>query len=100
MEKQRSFGSDAQKVSELSLIVGQNLQDQGVYGCYKHFPGHGAAAGDTHKGFSYTDKTLDELKQGVLEAVRNGSISEERIDASVVRIVEKKLEMEQTGEER
>ena len=166
-----------------------------MYGCYKHFPGHGATAGDTHKGFSYTDKTLDELKQeelipfeaavaegcsfimvghisvpevtgndvpaslsekvvtdllrnemqydgliitdamnmgaianqynsaeaavmavqagddlilmpkdfktayqGVLDAVRNGTISEERIDTSVTRIVTKKLEMEQMGE--
>lgn len=193
--KQRSFGSDSHRVSELALLVWQNLETQGVYGCYKHFPGHGATAGDTHQGFSYTDKTLDELKQaellpfetavaygcsfimvghisvpevtgsdvpaslsekvvtdvlrdemqykgliitdamnmgaianqyssseaavkaiqagvdlilmpkdfkaayqGVLQAVQNGTISEERIDASVTRIVTKKLEMEQMGE--
>ncbi len=30
---------------------------------FKHFPGHGATAGDTHEGFAVADRTLDELKE-------------------------------------
>ena len=44
---------------------------------YKHFPGHGATEGDTHKGYAYTNKTLDELKQSELVpfayAIENGA---------------------------
>ena len=31
--------------------------------------------------------------EGVLEAVKNGEISEERIDESVLRIIQKKIKM-------
>lgn len=60
--KYRSFGSDPQVVSEMSQAVLNGLQEKSVYGTYKHFPGHGATAGDTHAGYAYTNKSLDELK--------------------------------------
>ena len=62
----RSFGSDPHAVSSLALQVAQGLKSNGVMPVYKHFPGHGATAGDTHNGFAYTDKTLDELMQSEL----------------------------------
>ena len=58
----RSFGSDPQLVSEMCAAIAEGLAQHGVLACYKHFPGHGATAGDTHAGYAYTDKTLDELK--------------------------------------
>ena len=62
----RSFGSDAQLVSAMAQAYYNGLASQGIHGCLKHFPGHGATAADTHDGMSYTDKTLDELMQNEL----------------------------------
>ena len=44
----------------------RGLQEQGVYGCVKHFPGHGATAADTHAGYAYTDKTWEQLQESEL----------------------------------
>ena len=69
--KKRSFGSDPRVVSDMSLAVAQGLAKHQVHSVYKHFPGHGATAGDTHQGYAYTDKTLDELKQSELIPFEN-----------------------------
>lgn len=60
--KKRSFGADPKLVTAMTAAFAEGLQNKGILGSYKHFPGHGATAGDTHKGYSYTDKTLEELK--------------------------------------
>ena len=59
----RSFGSDPQKTAELALAVAEGLEAHGILSAYKHFPGHGATVGDTHDGYAYTDKTLEELRE-------------------------------------
>lgn len=61
--KERSFGSDSILVAEMALAVANGLKSQGVNGTFKHFPGHGATSGDTHKGNAYTKKTLAELEK-------------------------------------
>lgn len=75
--KKRSFGSEPQVVSDMSLAVAQGLAQHQIHSVYKHFPGHGATEGDTHKGYAYTNKTLDELKQSELvpfaHAIENGA---------------------------
>ena len=58
----RSFGSDPQLVAEMAAAELKGLREQGVLGAYKHFPGHGATAGDTHEGYACTDKSLEELQ--------------------------------------
>ncbi|GAA6479976.1 hypothetical protein K250101E9_27390 [Enterocloster aldenensis] len=65
--KRRSFGSDPQLVSEMSLAYLKGLWEHGVYGAPKHFPGHGATKGDSHEGFAYTDKTWEELEESELK---------------------------------
>lgn len=62
----RSFGSDPNLVWEMSSQVARGLRAQGILPVYKHFPGHGATLGDTHEGFAYTDKSLDELMESEL----------------------------------
>lgn len=57
----RSFGSDAEMVSQMAEAYLRGMQEQNVIGAYKHFPGHGATLGDTHDGYAYTDKTYEEL---------------------------------------
>lgn len=49
-------------VSEMVRKNLEGLKSQKVYGCVKHFPGHGATRGDTHQGYAYTDRSWEELK--------------------------------------
>lgn len=60
--KKRSYGSNPQLVSEMVKNNLKGLYQHQIYGCIKHFPGHGATLGDTHEGYAYTDKTWEELK--------------------------------------
>ena len=59
----RSFGTDPELVADMAKSLADGLADQGIISVYKHFPGHGATAGDTHAGYAYTDKTYEELEQ-------------------------------------
>ncbi|MGH3775694.1 MAG: glycoside hydrolase family 3 N-terminal domain-containing protein [Pseudonocardiaceae bacterium] len=47
----RSFSADAQVVSEHARAVIEAHHEQGVLTAVKHFPGHGSAAADSHRGF-------------------------------------------------
>ncbi len=67
----RSFGSDPQLVSVMAMALADGLESKGILPVYKHFPGHGATAGDTHAGYAYTDKTLEELMDCELIPFRN-----------------------------
>ncbi len=60
--RDRSFGSDPELVSDMAIAVSDGLEEKGILSTYKHFPGHGATSADTHKGYAYTDKTLEELE--------------------------------------
>lgn len=70
--KDRSFGSDCDTVSEMALAELEGLEDQGVKGLLKHFPGHGATTADTHEGYAYTDATLEEMKSNELVPFADG----------------------------
>ncbi len=59
--KDRSFGSDPDLTAEMSAALLKGLQENGVRGAFKHYPGHGATEGDTHEGYSYTSKSLGDL---------------------------------------
>jgi beta-N-acetylhexosaminidase len=60
----RSFSADAARVIEYGRAAAKGLARAGVIYSYKHFPGHGSAAADTHEGISDTTKSFsdDELK--------------------------------------
>lgn len=62
----RSFGGDADLVKEYSRAYSDGLHANGILSTYKHFPGHGTTAGDTHEGFAYTNKTIEELESNEL----------------------------------
>ncbi|MFN2353928.1 MAG: glycoside hydrolase family 3 protein [Desulfopila sp.] len=47
----RSFSPEPATVTEHCEIWLDALQRAGVYGCLKHFPGHGSAHDDSHKDF-------------------------------------------------
>ena len=70
--RDRSFGSDCEVVSEMALAELRGLESQGVIGMLKHFPGHGATAGDTHEGYAYTDASLEEMMANELVPFADG----------------------------
>lgn len=57
----RSFGSDPQAVAEMVSAQVQGFSESGILCCAKHFPGIGAAQGDSHDESISSEKTLDEL---------------------------------------
>lgn len=70
--KTRSFGTDPKLVSKMALETAHGIKEKGVYPVYKHFPGHGATKGDTHEGYAYTDKTLEQLEECELLPFKDG----------------------------
>lgn len=59
----RSFGSDAELVSEMVAKEVCGLQENGVSAVTKHFPGHGAVSGNTHRSLQQVNTTPEELRQ-------------------------------------
>lgn len=57
----RSFGTDAELVSELGLQMMKGIQSEQVISVIKHFPGHGDTAVDSHKELPIIQKSLAEL---------------------------------------
>lgn len=78
----RSFGNDPEVVTDYAVAYSDGLHSCGVLSTFKHFPGHGASAGDTHQGFAYTDKTLGELEQN--ELVPFMAAQDENVDMVMV----------------
>ncbi len=72
----RSFGSDPKLVSEMAIQVAAGLQDNGVYACMKHFPGHGATTEDSHNGAAVTQKTWEEMLDADIVPFRDGIIQD------------------------
>ncbi|MDT5081433.1 MAG: beta-N-acetylhexosaminidase [Mycobacterium sp.] len=56
----RSFSADPATVVAYAGAYAQGLRDAGLLPVLKHFPGHGHASGDSHKG-SVTTPPLDDL---------------------------------------
>lgn len=61
---QRSFSSDALVVAAKAQSFIEGFAKAHIATCYKHFPGHGSASGDTHTGFVDVSQTFnqDELQ--------------------------------------
>lgn len=58
----RTFGTDAQTVSDMSLEVLRGIEEQDVHCAMKYFPGYGAASSNM-SGFPLINSSLDELKK-------------------------------------
>ena len=63
---ERAFSSDPQDTAEKAFAYAEALTEQGVFPVYKHFPGHGDTAEDSHTGYAFSYKTLDELREAEL----------------------------------
>ena len=62
----RSFGYDTVRVANFALEYIRGLNEVGVLGCLKHFPGHGNTSVDSHLGLPILEETLEELMQNEL----------------------------------
>jgi beta-glucosidase-like glycosyl hydrolase len=62
----RSFGQDKERVSNFALEYLRGLNEVGVLGCLKHFPGHGNTSVDSHLDLPVLEETLEELMENEL----------------------------------
>ena len=62
----RSFGQNKEKVSRFALEYLRGMNEVGVLGCLKHFPGHGNTSVDSHLGLPILEETLEQLLENEL----------------------------------
>jgi beta-N-acetylhexosaminidase len=67
----RAFGKSKDDVAELAGAFLTAMQDDGVVGCVKHFPGLGASEVDSHKELPTVSIDEDELKNNDLYPYRS-----------------------------
>jgi beta-N-acetylhexosaminidase len=67
----RTFGSDPQTVTTYAGAFLTGLQDNGVVGCLKHFPGLGAAGIDAHQGLPVINRSRDQIEAVELAPYRD-----------------------------
>lgn len=59
----RSFGADPVRVGEQAAVWIRALQEHGVQGCAKHYPGHGRTTEDSHATLPRVPAARPELQQ-------------------------------------
>ena len=78
----RSFGQNKEKVAQFALEYLRGMNDVGVLGCLKHFPGHGNTSVDSHLGLPVLEETLEELLENELHPFIKGI--ENEIDSIMI----------------
>lgn len=58
----RAFSSNATIASEMAKSVAAGLKEQKVIPVFKHFPGHGDTAEDSHSGIAISNKAQSEME--------------------------------------
>ncbi len=58
----RAFSSNATTASEMAKSVATGLKNQEIIPVFKHFPGHGDTAEDSHSGIAISNKTQSEME--------------------------------------
>lgn len=59
----RSFSSAPEIAAKMVAKVVEGLQGQNVSATLKHFPGHGSAEDDTHKGYADINQSIKQLRE-------------------------------------
>ena len=57
----RAFSSDAADAADCAAAMARGLAGEGILPTFKHFPGHGDTAEDSHTGLAYSYRTVEEL---------------------------------------
>lgn len=58
----RAFSSHCNVAGQMAKAMAEGLEEQGIVPVFKHFPGHGDTAQDSHEEVAYSHKTLEELQ--------------------------------------
>ena len=58
----RSFSSDADVTAGMAKAMAEGLEKQQIIPTFKHFPGHGDTAEDSHKSIAVSHKTKEEME--------------------------------------
>lgn len=66
----RSFGSDYNLINKMAGSLARGIEETGIIPTYKHFPGHGDTATDSHKDLPIINKSLEELKNEELQTFK------------------------------
>lgn len=90
----RSFGSDADKVSDIVSLLVKSMQKQQLSAVLKHFPGSGDTWGDTHRGSAEAEQTIQQLRKTDFTPFEAG------IDADVDAVMVSHLMLSNVTEER
>ena len=67
----RSFSDNPQVVTKMPMALARGLEENGVVATYKHFPGHGDTAVDSHFNLPIINRSRDELERSDLIPFRN-----------------------------
>ena len=67
----RSFSSDPQIVATMSQALAEGLEQNGVAATFKHFPGHGDTATDSHLSLPVINRTREQLNESDLVPFKN-----------------------------
>jgi len=57
----RAFSENPETAAAMVVRFLEGLQEAGVLGCLKHFPGHGDTRTDSHYGYAQSGKTWEEM---------------------------------------
>lgn len=68
----RSFGEYPEQVAKSVSLAVRGARKQGILTCLKHFPGHGATSGDTHREIPFIDKPYEALLSSDLVPFKAG----------------------------
>lgn len=58
----RAFSSDPAIAAEMASSMADGLRQRGIVPVFKHFPGHGDTAQDSHRGLAVTYKTEEQMR--------------------------------------
>lgn len=58
----RAFSSDAQTTARMASSMAEGLRSQGIIPVFKHFPGHGDTAEDSHSRIAISYKSAEEMR--------------------------------------
>lgn len=71
----RAFGSEPSVVVKCAIPFANGLMAERIVPSFKHFPGHGDTSDDSHLGYAFSNKTMDEIEKCELipyvEGIRN-----------------------------
>jgi beta-N-acetylhexosaminidase len=96
----RSFSSDPERVARCAAQFMDGLHSKGVLSCLKHFPGHGSAGTDSHKGLTDVTDTWSEdellpyrelIAGGRVDMIMTAHIFNARLDPQYPATLSKKV---------